>query len=172
MQDLKTQVVLIDENDKVLGYKDKIEVHKNPIPLHRAISIVIYSPDRTKILLQKRSKKKPTWPLFWSNAVCSHPYDGESYLDAAKRRLMEEMGFSTKLKELFRLQYEAQMDIIWGEHELDVVFEGMYEGKIIPNHGEVADYKWMAINELKKDLSKNPDIYTPWFKIIVSKLEL
>ena len=165
----KSEVVLVDEKDGVIGYKDKFAAHKNPVPLHRAISIVIFSPDRKKILLQKRSTKKPTWPLYWSNTVCSHPYKNESYANAAARRLKEEMGFSTALKEKFKFTYNAEMNKTWGEHELDAVFEGIYAGPVTPNTNEAADHKWMTIDELKKDIKKSPEIYTPWFKIILEK---
>jgi isopentenyl-diphosphate Delta-isomerase len=168
----RSKVVLVDENDNVIGLKEKFATHKNPVPLHRAISIVIYSPDRKSMLLQKRSTKKPTWPLYWSNTVCSHPYPEESYADAAKRRLVEEMGFTTTLKELYRMIYDAIMDEKWGEHELDVVFEGVYDGPVNPNPDEAADFKWLTIEELKKDLVANPGIYTPWFKMMVKKMQL
>ena len=70
----KVKVVLIDKSDNVIGYKEKFAAHKNPVPLHRAISVVIFSPDRKKMLIQKRAETKPTWPLFWSNTVCSLPF--------------------------------------------------------------------------------------------------
>ena len=166
-----TEVVLVDKNDKVVGFKEKFSAHKNPVPLHRAISVIVFSSNKKKMLLQKRSTKKPTWPLFWSNTVCSHPYKDESYADAAARRLVEEMGFSTPLKEIDRFIYKAKMDSgIWGEHELDAVFEGVYDGPVNPDPDEAADFKWMTIKELKKDLAKNPKIYTPWFKEFIKKL--
>lgn len=164
------QVVLVDKNDKILGLKEKYEAHHNPVPLHRAISVVIFSPDKTKMLLQQRPKSKPTWPLFWSNTTCTHPFENESYQDAAERRLKEEMGIVTLLKEKFKFIYEAKFDKVWGEHELDAVFVGTYDGKITPNKEEVEDYKWMDIKDLKEDIKTNPDIYTPWFKIILSKM--
>src|SRR3989344_6841996 len=163
----KVKVVLIDKSDNVIGYKEKFAAHKNPVPLHRAISVIIFSPDRKKMLLQKRSTKKPTWPLFWSCACCSHPYKDESYSSAADRRLQEEMGFSASLTEIFRFTYQAEMDETWGEHELDAVFEGVYDGPIDLNPDEAADYKWMTIEELRKDLDENSKVYTTWFKMIV-----
>ena len=97
-----TQVVLVDEKDREVGFREKFACHQNPVPLHRAISIVIYNRDRSQMLITKRSGSKPTWPLYWSNAVCSHPYPGESYAKAAKRRLIEELRIKTPLKELGR----------------------------------------------------------------------
>src|SRR3989337_638495 len=83
-----TDVILVDNKDKILGFKEKFAAHKNPVPLHRAISVVIYD-NKGRMLLQKRSENKPTWPLFWSNACCTHPLKGETYKKAAKRRLKE-----------------------------------------------------------------------------------
>lgn len=168
-----TQVVLVDINDKVLGLKEKFATHKIPVPLHRAISIVIFNKDKSEMLITKRSINKPTWPYFWSNAVCSHPYPDESYQKAAERRLYEELGFKTSLKEVFNFIYKGVMDNgVWGEHELDHVFVGQYEGKIIADPLEVAGYEWIKIEELKKDLKTNPKKYTPWFKIILEKLDI
>lgn len=164
------QVVLVDKNDKVLGLKEKYAAHKNPAPLHRAISIVIFNNNKTEMLITKRSRKKPTWPSFWSNTVCSHPLPSETYQEAAGRRLFEEMGFRTPLKKLFKFIYKAEMDKTWGEHELDVVFAGQYEGRVSPNPDEVEGYEWIEIRKLKEDLKQNPDKYTPWFKIILEKL--
>ena len=168
----KIDVVLVDKGDKILGFNEKFEAHKNPVPLHRAISVIILDPKRKKMLLQKRAKEKPTWPLFWSNATCTHPFFDESYKNAAKRRLEEEMGFRVPLKEIFRFIYKAEYDKTWGEHEYDVVFEGIYNGEIRPDPREVADYKWMKTDELLDDIRTNSKSYSPWFKIILKKLKL
>lgn len=164
------KVVLVDEKDNVVGLEDKVKAHKNPVPLHRAISVLIYSKDRKKMLLQKRAKGKPTWPLFWSNTTCTHPLEGESYKDAAIRRLKEEMGIETELSEILKFTYKDEFDETWGEHEYDVVFEGTYDGLIDPDPEEAADHKWMDTVELKRDIKSSPDSYTPWFKIIMDKI--
>ena len=166
------QVVLVDKNDKVLGCKEKFEAHHRPVLLHRAISVIILDSSGTKMLLQKRNADKPTWPLFWSNACCTHPYMDESYLDCASRRLKEEMGFEVPLTEKLRFVYEADYDKVWGEHEHDVVFEGKYDGEIKSDPQEVADWKWMRVDDLKKDIRVKPEIYTPWFKLILEKLHI
>jgi len=166
------KVVLVDKNDKIIGSKEKFLVHKNPVPLHRAISIVIFNKDKSEMLITKRAKIKPTWPGYWTNAVCSHPYPKETYKKAAERRVREELGFKTPLNEVFNFIYEAKYDKIWGENELDHTFIGVYDGKIVPDPKEVSEYEWIKIGDLKKDLEKNPKKYTPWFKIILKKLEV
>lgn len=166
-------MVLVDADDKVIGYKEKYSTHKIPVALHRAISIVLFSKDKSQTLITKRSPKKPTWPLFWSNSVCSHPYPKESYEQAAKRRLFEELGIKTPLKRKFSFTYSATMDNkIWGEHEYDVVFTGKYQNDLHPNPDEISGYEWISVSELKKDLKKNPKKYTPWFKLILGNTKL
>lgn len=169
---MKKPMVLVDKNDKVIGFKEKFATHKIPVALHRAISIVIFNHSKSHILITKRVRTKPTWGGFFSNAVCSHPYPDETYQKAAERRLFEELGFKTKLKEVFYIIYEAKMDNgIWGEHELDHIFVGKYDGVITPNPEEIDGYEWISVDNLKKDLKKNPKKYTPWFKIILNNLE-
>lgn len=164
-------IVLVDEKDKIVGFGEKFQTHKIPVKLHRAISILIFNKDKSKVLITKRSESKPTWGECWSNAVCSHPYPGESYQTAAERRVFEELGFRTPLTELFNFTYEAKMDNgIWGEHELDHVFTGTYEGPINPDLNEVSDCEWVVIERLKKDIEENSEKYTPWFKMILEKL--
>ena len=163
-------IVLVDRDDNVLGYKEKVEAHKHPVPLHRAVSVIIYDKDHKEMLLQKRSSGKPTWPGYWSNAACTHPLSGESYKDAAERRLFEEMGVKTDLNEVYKFIYKAKYDSVWGEHELDAVFTGEYDGKVDPDPNEADGYKWMNIGKLKADVTVNPNLYTPWFKMILQKL--
>ncbi|HKC04690.1 MAG TPA: isopentenyl-diphosphate Delta-isomerase [Patescibacteria group bacterium] len=171
------QIVLVDKNDKMLGLKEKYATHKIPVPLHRAISIVIFNRNKTEMLITKRAKTKPTWGGFWTNAVCSHPYPEETYQQAADRRLYEELGFKTPINEIFKFSYKAEMgkdvatgEKVWGEHELDHVFVGTYEGHISPNPAEVDGYEWILTKDLKKDVREKPGKYSPWFKIILKKL--
>jgi isopentenyl-diphosphate Delta-isomerase len=165
-------IVLVDKNDKVLGLKEKMSCHKSPVPLHRAVSVVIYNKDGSQMLITKRSRSKPTWGGVWSNAVCSHPFPYESYQKAAKRRLKEELGIRTPLKDVVNFTYKAKMQgDIWGECELDHVFIGKYIGAIKPDSVEIDGYEWIDVKTLKEDIKKNSKKYTPWFKMILDKIE-
>ena len=46
------------------------------------------------------------------------------------------------------------------------VMIGYYNDEPIINSEEVESWKWMKIEDVKNDMSKNPDLYTIWFKII------
>ncbi len=87
------EVVLVDENNTVLGMAPKSSVHGETTPLHRGFSLFLF--DRAgRLLLQQRSHSKITWPLVWSNSVCGHPALDESNVDAARRRLAYELGMN------------------------------------------------------------------------------
>lgn len=157
--------ILVNLQDRVVGYKNVVDVHKNPAILHRAISVLIFNGD--KVLLQKRSKEKFTWPHFWTNTCCTNVRKGETYLKAAKRALKWEMGIETKLKKAFKFSYSAVYNKEYGENEVDTVYFGKYMGEVKPNPNESEDYRWISLDVLKKDIKDNPDKYTPWFKIVM-----
>jgi isopentenyl-diphosphate delta-isomerase len=55
------------------------------------------------------------------------------------------------------------------EHEFDYVITGNYTGAFNLNPAEVSSIKWISITELKVQLAKHPEDYTPWFKHILQK---
>jgi len=163
-------VVLVDEKDNEIGTEEKIKAHKDG-KLHRAFSIFIFNP-KGEFLLQRRALSKYHCGGLWTNTCCSHPRKGEALENAVHRRLMEEMGFDCELKEKFSFLYKAEFSNGLTENELDHIFVGIFEGEPVINKEEVAEFKWMNMDELKKDISENPERYTPWFKIAVKHIKL
>ncbi|MFH6604828.1 isopentenyl-diphosphate Delta-isomerase [Maribacter algicola] len=160
-------VILVNENDEQVGTMPKMEAHEKAL-LHRAFSVFIMN-DKGETLLQQRAASKYHSPLLWTNTCCSHQREGENNIEAGKRRLREEMGFETQLKELFSFIYKAPFDNGLTEHELDHVMLGNYNEPPIINREEVADWKWMLPKDVKKDIAENPESYTAWFKIIFDR---
>ena len=157
-------VVLVDEQDNEIGLMPKMEAHEKAV-LHRAFSVFILN-KKGELMLQQRAGTKYHSPLLWTNTCCSHQRTGEKSLEAGKRRLQEEMGFVTELKELFTFIYKAPFDNGLTEHELDHVLLGYYEQSPAINKEEVEDWKWMSLKAIEDDLSRNPESYTAWFKIV------
>jgi isopentenyl-diphosphate delta-isomerase len=160
-------VILVDENDRQIGVMPKLEAHKKAV-LHRAFSVFIFN-DKNELMLQQRTLKKYHSPGLWTNTCCSHQREGESNIEAGKRRLQEEMGFVTDLNESISFIYKAPFDNGLTEHEYDHVLIGHYNDEPKINEDEVANWKWMALDDVNKDLKTHPEHYTAWFKIIFDK---
>ena len=158
------QVILVNTNDEPIGLMNKLEAHAKAV-LHRAFSVFGLN-NKNEVMLQQRAHHKYHSPLLWTNTCCSHQRAGETNLEAGKRRLEEEMGFVTDLKELFHFIYKAPFDNGLTEHELDHVMIGYYNGEPQINPDEVESWKWMDIEAIREDMKNQPQIYTVWFKII------
>jgi isopentenyl-diphosphate delta-isomerase len=161
---VEEQVILVDKDDNQIGLMPKMEAHEKAL-LHRAFSVFTFN-DRGELLLQQRAADKYHSPLLWTNTCCSHQRDGETSIEAGKRRLQEEMGFSCELEEVFSFIYKAPFDNGLTEHELDHVMIGTYNEDPIINREEVEAFKWMTLEEVKVDMEMNPEQYTAWFTII------
>ena len=160
-------VILVDKDDNQIGLMPKMEAHEKAV-LHRAFSVFIFN-KKNELMLQQRALHKYHSPGLWTNTCCSHQRNGETNIEAGKRRLQEEMGFTTSLEEITSFIYKAPFDNGLTEHELDHVMIGNYEKAPNINPDEVADWKWMPLEDVKIDISNTPENYTVWFKIIFEK---
>lgn len=161
------QVILVNERDEQIGLMPKMEAHEKAL-LHRAFSVFVFN-EKNELMIQQRALNKYHSPGLWTNTCCSHQREGESNVEAGKRRLQEEMGFTTDLEDTISFIYKAPFDNGLTEHEYDHILVGNYNEEPKLNPEEAHDYKWVDLETLKKDMVKNPDIYTEWFKIIFEK---
>ena len=161
------QVILVNEKDEQIGLMEKIEAHEKAL-LHRAFSVFVFNKNG-ELMLQQRALTKYHTPGLWTNTCCSHQREGESNIEAGKRRLMEEMGFTTELKDTISFIYKAPFQNGLTEHEFDHILVGHYDEDPNPNPDEVNAWKWVSLEDVKEDMKVNPDVYTEWFKIIFDK---
>jgi isopentenyl-diphosphate delta-isomerase len=157
------EVILVDESDTPLGTMEKMEAHRRAL-LHRAFSVFIFN-SKGEMLLQQRSPDKYHSAGLWTNACCSHPRPGEDTLQAAIRRLYEELRFTTPLEKLFHFTYKSAFDNGLTEFEFDHVFVGTYDAAIHPNKAEVSDYCHWSPELIRESLRLQPDRFTSWFRL-------
>lgn len=166
--DSESLVVLVDEQDREVGTAEKIQAHSGGGRLHRAVSVLVFN-GKGELLIQRRADGKYHSAGLWSNTCCTHPAPGESVEAAARRRLKEEMGFETELREAFQFTYRADVGNGLTEWEFDHVFVGLYDGEVKPNPSEVSEYKWVSLENLLEDVKRSPEKYTKWFVILLEK---
>lgn len=154
-------VILVNEQDEAIGLMEKMEAHEKGL-LHRAFSILIFNSEG-EMLLQQRALSKYHSPGLWTNACCSHPRNGETILEAANRRLSEEMGMQTELSVLTHFIYKADFDNGLTEHELDYVVKGFTNENPTINPDEVNAFRWISTADLIKWVETTPTDFTVWF---------
>jgi isopentenyl-diphosphate Delta-isomerase len=161
-----SEVILVDSQDNEIGKMEKLEAHKKGV-LHRAFSVFIFN-NQNELLLQRRAFGKYHSEGLWTNTCCSHPAPGETVLEAAKRRLNEEMELECPMKTSFSFIYKAELDNNLTEYELDHVIIGFSDETPHINPSEAIAFKWLKLEEIVEDIKKHPEHYTAWFKIILT----
>lgn len=167
---IEPHVILVDEKDNVLGTLPKLEAHAKGL-LHRAISVFLFDYEGNWIIQQRALNKYHSAGL-WTNTCCSHPYYNETVIDAANRRLMEEMGMNCELNFVFKLLYRAELDNELVEHELDHVFVGFTTQLPMLNRDEVSEWRKLSFFDIDKEIQLYPERYTEWFKLMYKKVNL
>jgi isopentenyl-diphosphate delta-isomerase len=156
-------LILVDENDEVIGFQEKESCHDGDGLLHRAFSVFLF--DQTgRLLLQKRSHHKRLWGDFWSNSCCSHPRPHEDTREAAEKRVREELGVDSCLRFLFKFEYRARYDGRGSENELCHVYAGLLAGEPKVNEFEVSAWRMICPQSLDRELVEKPGAFTPWLK--------
>lgn len=163
-------LVVVNRSDQVLGTKEKLACHRRPETLHRGFAAFVLD-NTNRLLLSKRSRKKPLWPLFWDNSCSSHPYLGETYTRAGERRLDIELGFTVPLRYLYKFRYQANYNETLAEHEVCGVLVGRYSGAVTPNPEEVSQIRWVSLPKLLSEIAKESSAFTPWLRIVLEEIQ-
>jgi isopentenyl-diphosphate delta-isomerase len=159
------EVVLVNENDEVIGTCEKLKAHQDGL-LHRAFSVLLFN-HQGEMLIHQRAFEKYHCGGLWTNACCSHQRPNESTLDAVKRRMPEELGVTAPVEHIGSFRYKVAFDNGLTEHEYDHVLFGRFNADIHPNPNEVAAWRYIAIRDLEKEVEESPENFTFWFKQIL-----
>lgn len=165
MQGISPNIILVNEFDEEIGSGEKLMVHQQAL-MHRAFSVLIFN-SQNELLIHQRAEGKYHSSSLWTNTCCGHPNEGEGISEAAHRRLGEEMGFVCDLSFLYKFHYIAHFENGLTENEIDHVFIGYYEGNFEVNPDEVQNYAWKSVEEIREEVSDNPERFTFWFKEIL-----
>jgi isopentenyl-diphosphate delta-isomerase len=155
-------IILVDENDREIGTAEKLSAHRGFI-LHRAISVFLFNA-KSEILIQRRAATKYHASGLWANACCSHPRPGETTIQAAERRLSEELGCKSEVKFVQKFVYAAEVHPLF-ECEFVHLFIGQCNAPLELNPDEVSEVSWMGIEPLFAKMDQEPEKFAPWFRM-------
>jgi isopentenyl-diphosphate delta-isomerase len=165
----ETLIALVDPQDQIVGYGDKLRVHREGT-MHRAFSVVVVN-GKGQWLLHRRALKKYHSGGLWTNTCCSHLGEGESMQEASRKRLLSEMGISVQPEFVDSFHYRASFDNGLIENEIDHVFIARWDGSPDPDPEEVMDWKWCSPEEIEEDLDARPQDFSAWFPMIYNLLK-
>ena len=160
------QLLLVNAEDQVVGYADKVDAHRGTGVRHRAFSVFLFD-TQERVLVHRRSLHKPLWPGFWTNSCCSHPRRGETLDSAVRRRLREELGVTDSAPQhVYQFEYRAEYGDQGTEHELcHVFFARMDDTQVLnPHSEELMDWCWLSVTTVDTWMRDRPQELTPWFR--------
>lgn len=164
-------VVLVDDDGSPIGTADRLVIHTDSTPLHLAFSTYLFGPDG-RLLITRRALSKKTWPGVWTNSACGHLRSGETPLDAARRRVTEELGaVPTDLKIVlpnFRYRATDASGVV--ENEICPVMIGRISSELSVDPEEIAEYAFVEWADFCDAIQAVPSAFSPWAHSQVDEL--
>ncbi len=157
---------VVDDNNNVVGLEKRSIVHKTGLP-HRGVYVLLFN-SRKELLLQKRASSKKIAPSTWDVSSAEHLKPGESFEEAAKRGLEEEVKiFNSAPNHVLDFRYTHEYNVGLKDDEFNSVFELVYDGAFAPDKEEVSEAKFFSLEQVKKMLEENPGQFAPWVEKVL-----
>jgi len=147
-QDASEEIVdLVDSENRIIGSATRREVRARNL-LHRGVGILCKSSEGL-IYVHKRTATKDVFPGMYDMLVGGVVASGESYADAARREIKEELGIDgPEPTPLFQHLYVGPHNRSWV-----AVYEVTWDGDIRHQESEVAWGSYMTLEQILQRLS-------------------
>jgi isopentenyldiphosphate isomerase len=146
---------VVNEADTVVGQAAREQVHGNPSLIHRVAHVLVFRSDGA-LFLQLRSPDKDVQPGKWDTSVGGHVDAGESYDEAARREMAEELGIEgARLEAIYRYLHRNAF-----ESEMVTTFRTVWDGSIHTDPVEITAGRFWTLDEIEAD---DPSVFTPNF---------
>lgn len=168
------EVIAVDSEDNEEGLVNRLEAHTGEGIRHRAFTTLLFD-DHGQILLAQRSPDKRLWDTYWDGTVASHPVEGETQVEAARKRLDEELGIQAHqyddLRVTDRFEYKRYYGTEGVEHEVCAVLQATLQDTALdPDPEEVAGIMWVPYERLYAHPRWYRQLrFCPWFEIAMRR---
>ncbi|EMA38414.1 NUDIX hydrolase [Halococcus hamelinensis] len=167
-------VIAVDENDEPSELVNRLDAHTGDGVRHRAFTALLFD-GSGNLLLAQRSPEKRLWDTCWDGTVASHPREGETQVEATRKRLEEELGVTPDqyddLRTTDRFEYKRYYYDEGIEWEVCTVLKAtLTDTSLAPDEEEVGGLLWVPYEHLHE----NPRWYRqldlcPWFEIAMRR---
>ena len=149
---MKPRIPIVDENDNIVGYKDRGLVNQEDI---YRVSALWITNSKGEALLARRALTKSHNPGKWGPAVAGTVEEEESYRDNIIKEAEEEIGLKNikpltgpKIRRSGEYNYFGQ----WYLLEIDKPIN-----EFMIDRNEVESIKWFSKKDLLKEIQDHPD---------------
>lgn len=168
--DPREELDVVNENDEPIATATRREVHEEAL-LHRAVHVLLTDDDE-RLLLQRRSMDKRTYPGLWTSSASGHVPSGVPPIGAARREASEELGIDPPAMGPVGTVRVEELDV--GEREIVHVFLGSYDGEVDPDPAEVVETgrfePQTVAGWLEDDPGRLADTFVPVFEHVADRL--
>ncbi|MBI3109478.1 diphosphomevalonate decarboxylase [Candidatus Daviesbacteria bacterium] len=140
--------IVVDRSDRVIGYEPRSICHQKRL-LHRTVAVIVFN-DKGEVLLQKRSMNVDTNPGLYTLSATGHVSQGETYLEAAKKELLEELGIKSKL-----LKFETKIVKDFPHYEMQSFYSTYSNGPFKFPKKDIEKLEFIPISKLPDFFSKS-----------------
>ncbi|MBW2995663.1 NUDIX domain-containing protein [Candidatus Woesearchaeota archaeon] len=152
---------IIDENDNVIGKASRDEVHEKHL-IHRAVTIFVFN-SKNELFMIQRSRKKKLNPLKWQGSASGHVDSGETYEQASKRELKEELDIDAEPK------FEFDIKVYSDEQKEHFKLFSINTDAPIKTNEEIEQSKFMSIDEIKDMIKEDSSQFRDAFLLMFNK---
>ena len=150
---------VVDADDRVIGQAPRSEVHARGL-LHRSVHILVFN-SAGQLLVHKRSATKDEYPLRYTSSASGHLSAGESYEEAAKRELAEELGIQSSLQFLAKLP--ASPDTA---REHSALYRTVTDAVPKFDPVEIHSGQFYELKTIAELIAESPEQFSPPFRVL------
>lgn len=154
---------VVDEQDRQVGVARRADIHARGLR-HRSAHVLVFD-GRARLYLQRRSLGKDSHPGKWTTSASGHVDPGESYEQAARRELAEELALAGEPRFLAKLAAGPAT-----ENEFAAVFWLVSDQRPRPNPLEISEGAFFT-REQAVELGRDPTRATPSLGVVLELLD-
>ncbi len=158
-------LIAVDDNDQVIGYSPKEDIQRKGFN-YRCIQVFLFNAKEELLICRRPEEKKKFAGQFAASAM-GHVRKGEDYEQAAIREMKQELGVNARIRKAIKFS------VIDGNNKVfQEVWYGALAEDIEPDKTEIAESRYVNLDDLRQAMAVNPENFaTPFIEAVKAFVE-